>query len=95
MLMERAPVVTKPRHEPVRTCVACREEAGKGAMVRIVRRADGGAAVDGTGRAPGRGAYLHANVACIELARKRRALERSLKAAVGLEVWTELTVTAC
>jgi predicted RNA-binding protein YlxR (DUF448 family) len=63
--------------------------------VRIVRRADGGAAVDGTGRAPGRGAYLHANVECIELARKRRALERSLKAVIGLEVWTELTMTAC
>ena len=77
----------KPPHEPVRTCVACRLEAGKGAMVRIVRRPDGGAAVDRTGRAAGRGAYLHADVACIEVARKRKALERTLKAAIAPEVW--------
>ncbi|HEY5034391.1 MAG TPA: YlxR family protein [Candidatus Dormibacteraeota bacterium] len=76
--------------EPVRTCVACREEAGKGAFVRVVRRPDGTAAVDRTGRAPGRGAYLHSDGACIETARKRRALERSLKASIGPEVWAEL-----
>jgi predicted RNA-binding protein YlxR (DUF448 family) len=76
--------------EPVRTCVACREEAGKGTLVRIVRQPDGSAAVDRTGHAAGRGAYVHAHGACIETARKRRALERSLKASIGLEVWAEL-----
>ena len=85
----------KPPHEPVRTCVACRLEAGKGAMVRIVRRPDGGAAVDRTGRAAGRGAYLHADVACIEVARKRKALERALKTPVGTEIWSELMGPAC
>ena len=77
--------------EPVRTCVACREEAGKSTLVRIVRRPDGSAAVDRTGHAQGRGAYLHSAAGCIETARKRRALERSLKASVGLEVWAELS----
>jgi predicted RNA-binding protein YlxR (DUF448 family) len=76
--------------EPVRTCVACREEAGKGALVRVVRRPDGTAVVDGAGNAPGRGAYLHSGAACIETARKRKALERSLKATVGPEIWAEL-----
>jgi uncharacterized protein len=90
--MERA--LPKPRHEPVRTCVACRTEAGKRAMVRIVRRADGSAAVDRTGHAAGRGAYLHADADCIETARKRRAVERSLKASVGPEVWAELLETS-
>ena len=46
--------------------------------------------VDRTGRAAGRGAYLHANPACIALARKRKALERALKTAVGPELWAEL-----
>jgi uncharacterized protein len=86
--MERA--LPKLRHEPVRTCVACRTEAGKRAMVRIVRRADGSAAVDRTGHAAGRGAYLHADRACIEIARKRKALERALKTLVSPEVWAEL-----
>ena len=79
-----------PLREPVRTCVACRQEAGKGALIRVVRRADGTAAVDREGGAPGRGAYLHSDAVCVETARKRRALERSLKATVGPEVWAEL-----
>jgi len=83
--------VGKARRQPVRTCVACREEAGKRQLVRLVRRSDGGVVVDATGRLPGRGAYLHPDPACIEIARKRRSVDRALGAAVGPEVWSELT----
>jgi uncharacterized protein len=76
--------------EPVRTCVACRQEAGKGSLVRVVRSADGAAAVDVTGRAQGRGAYLHRDLTCIEIARKKKALDRALKATISAEVWAEL-----
>jgi predicted RNA-binding protein YlxR (DUF448 family) len=82
-----------PPREPARTCVACRQEAGKGALIRIVRQTDGTATIDRTGRAPGRGAYLHSDASCIEIARKRRALERSLKASVSPEIWAELLKT--
>jgi len=81
----------KSRHEPVRTCVACRQEAGKGALIRLVRGPDGSAAMDPTGRAPGRGAYLHRNQDCVGTARKRHQLERSLGAAVPPELWSELS----
>jgi predicted RNA-binding protein YlxR (DUF448 family) len=74
----------------VRTCVACRQEGDKRNLVRIVRIASGGAAVDRTGHADGRGAYLHANPACIEIARKRRAIERSLNTTVTPNVWDQL-----
>lgn len=73
--------------------MACRDEAGKAALVRVVRRPDGATAVDRSGNAPGRGAYLHSNAACVETARKRKALERSLKASIGPEVWAELLKT--
>jgi predicted RNA-binding protein YlxR (DUF448 family) len=78
------------RREPVRTCVACRQEAGKRTLVRVVRDAAGGAALDPTGRAPGRGAYLHRDPSCLETARKKKALERALKTTVGAELWAEL-----
>jgi len=55
-----------------------------------VRRPDGGVSMDVTGRAAGRGAYLHASAECVELARKRRALDRALGTAVQAEVWAEL-----
>ena len=78
------------RHEPVRTCVACRQEAGKGSLVRVVRRADGAVAVDVTGRAQGRGAYLHRDPSCLEIARKKKALDRALRAVVTPECWAEI-----
>lgn len=82
----------KPRSDPVRTCVACRQEAGKHALIRIARDAAGAAVVDRSGRAPGRGAYLHHDAGCLETARKRRALERSLGVTVAPELWSELGV---
>jgi predicted RNA-binding protein YlxR (DUF448 family) len=80
-----------PSREPVRTCVGCRQEAGKRALVRLVRAPDGAVRLDLTGRAQGRGAYLHREPGCIDLARRRRAVERSLKAPVPEEVWMDLT----
>lgn len=73
--------------------MGCREEAGKGALTRLVRGPDGSVRADPTGRAHGRGAYLHADPACLELARRRRALERALKAEVPAALWDELAQT--
>jgi uncharacterized protein len=80
------------RGRPVRTCVACREEAGKGELVRIVRRPDGSVALDRSGKEAGRGAYLHGSRECLEAARKRRALDRALGATVPADVWELLAV---
>ncbi|HLH67726.1 MAG TPA: YlxR family protein [Candidatus Dormibacteraeota bacterium] len=82
--------MARGRHEPVRTCVGCRGEAPKRGLVRLVRRPDGVIELDPTRRAPGRGAYLHPDLACVEMARRRRALERSLRAHPGEEVWERL-----
>jgi uncharacterized protein len=79
-----------PTREPVRTCVGCREGAGKRGLIRLVRGPDGAAHPDLGGRAHGRGAYLHPDPACIETARRRRALERALKAEVPPTLWEEL-----
>jgi predicted RNA-binding protein YlxR (DUF448 family) len=79
-----------PKAKPVRTCVGCREEAGKRSLIRIVRRPEGGARVDLTGHASGRGAYVHADATCVELARKRRALDRALSTTIQPELWSEL-----
>ena len=81
-----------PRHEPSRTCVACRQEAAKDRLLRFVRGADGAAAIDRSGHAPGRGAYLHRDAGCVDTARKRRQLERALGAGVPAELWAELGI---
>ena len=83
----------KAKRVPARTCVACREEGGKGELIRFVRLQEGKVAVDPTGRAPGRGAYLHATPECVNLARKRRSLDRALGAPVQPEVWSQLRLS--
>lgn len=75
---------------PIRTCVGCRGEAGKRALIRLVRDPDAGVRLDLAGRATGRGAYLHPDPGCIEQARRRRALERALRAPVPQDLWAEL-----
>jgi predicted RNA-binding protein YlxR (DUF448 family) len=82
--------MAKSRHEPVRTCVGCRGEAGKTGLIRVVRSATGGAAIDRTGHAVGRGAYVHEDPACIGLARKKKSLDRALKTPIQPELWLEL-----
>ncbi|MGI6376004.1 MAG: RNase P modulator RnpM [Anaerolineae bacterium] len=69
----------KPRRQPQRTCVACRQVSGKRGLVRVVRTPAGEVAIDATGRLAGRGAYLCARRSCWELALKRKALDRALK----------------
>jgi predicted RNA-binding protein YlxR (DUF448 family) len=48
-------------------------------LIRFTRNAEGAVLEDPTGRAPGRGAYLHDDPDCRALAVKKRSLERALK----------------
>ena len=70
----------KPKHIPIRTCVACRTSDAKRGLLRVVRQPDGAVVYDSKGKLPGRGAYVCAQSPCIALARKQKKLERSLKA---------------
>ncbi len=82
---------TPVRRQPVRTCVACRTSGGKRGLLRLVRLPEGaGVALDLTGKQSGRGAYICPTVACIELALKRKAIERSLKVTLSEELQAEL-----
>ncbi len=67
------------KHIPQRTCVGCREVQGKRQLLRIVRRADGHVQLDPTGKAPGRGAYIHAQLACWTQALSGGRLAHALK----------------
>jgi predicted RNA-binding protein YlxR (DUF448 family) len=84
----------KQRQDPTRTCVACRETGGKRGLLRVARAPEGWAVYDRGGGAPGRGAYLHPDAECFQLARRRRALERVLKAQVPETLWADLAAAA-
>ena len=71
------------RPEPVRMCVGCRARGAKGSLVRIVRSPVGEVAVDPTGRAAGRGAYVHPDEGCVRRALRAGSLARALRTAPG------------
>ena len=73
------------RKTPLRTCVACRREADKRELVRFVRDADGEVHVDPSGKAPGRGASVCADMACFEAAVARKRLAPALRASLSEE----------
>ena len=75
---------------PMRMCVGCREMRPKKELVRVVRSAEGQISLDPIGKAPGRGAYLCPNTACLEHARKTRALERAFGQKVEDSVFSQL-----
>ena len=68
-----------PGNQPVRTCVGCKARVAKSSMLRLVVAGDG-IVPDPQARQPGRGAYLHLSLACFELAQRRRAFSRALRA---------------
>ena len=80
----------RAKRVPVRTCVGCRAQQEKRALIRVARRPDGHIVVDRDGRAPGRGAYVCRSLACVERARKAKSLRHALKCEVPEEVWTAL-----
>ena len=55
----------RSKHIPQRTCVGCREVLPKRSLIRIVKGTEG-VQVDLTGKAHGRGAYLHDDRSCWE-----------------------------
>jgi uncharacterized protein len=71
------------RRQPERTCVGCRSKTEKRALIRVVRGSNGQVSLDPTGRAAGRGAYVHPSRGCLELAFRKGAIARALRASLG------------
>ena len=74
-----SPGVVRPVRTPQRTCVVCRSTTAKRTLHRIVRTPAGTVAYDPTGKAPGRGAYLCGQPVCLDMAVRRRSIQRALK----------------
>jgi len=71
-----------PASVPARTCIGCRVVAAKSDLLRVVAvqtPAGTFAEIDRRARRPGRGAYLHPDRACLDLAVRRRAFPRAFR----------------
>ena len=72
----------RPGH-PVRTCIGCRGSDSRSALLRVVLGPGGDGILvvlpDPERRRPGRGAWLHPDLSCLDLAVRRRAFGRALR----------------
>ena len=68
---------------PTRTCVGCGTRAARPELIRVVAAGDE-IVPDAAGRLPGRGAYLHLSLACLERAQRRKAFTRALRLPASL-----------
>ena len=75
---------------PMRQCLGCREMKPKRELIRVVRSSEGEISLDFRGKAPGRGAYVCPNSACLKKAVKARALERAFSAQIPPEIYERL-----
>jgi predicted RNA-binding protein YlxR (DUF448 family) len=86
-------MATQPKMQrkiPTRRCVGCGEHFPKNELIRVVRSPQGEMSLDFVGKAPGRGAYLCKNVACLQKARKTRRLEAAFSSPIEENVYAAL-----
>ncbi len=79
-----------PKKIPLRQCLGCREMKPKKELVRVVRSPEGEISLDMKGKAPGRGAYICPSRACLDRAKKAKALAHAFGVPVPDEVYTAL-----
>lgn len=73
---------------PTRTCVGCRGTDSWSGLLRVVAVEEEHGIVltpDPRHRLPGRGAWLHPNQSCLELALRRRAFPRALRVSAAVD----------
>ena len=73
---------------PLRKCVATGEQLPKKELIRVVRNKEGEVFVDP--KKNGRGAYLKKSKEAIDIAKKKKVLNRSLEVDVPDSVFEEL-----
>lgn len=69
----------RPKHVPLRTCVACRTKGPKAQFARIVRTPEGEVVIEPARNVPGRGAYICRRLECWQLAIEKGRLAHTLK----------------
>ena len=75
---------------PLRRCVVTNERLPQKELIRIVKNKEGEVFVDPTGKANGRGAYIKKSNEAIDLAIKKKVLNRVLETEIPEELYEEL-----
>ncbi|MDJ0334730.1 YlxR family protein [Salinibacterium sp. G-O1] len=69
----------------VRTCLGCRSRSDRSSLLRVVAR-NGEVVPDPSATLPGRGAWVHPTITCVESASRRRVFGRALRVTEALDL---------
>ncbi|MGD9677158.1 MAG: RNase P modulator RnpM [Vulcanibacillus sp.] len=75
---------------PMRKCTACQELKSKRELIRIVRTPDKIVEIDLKGKKSGRGAYICYRSDCLQLAKKKKSLEKALDVKIEEEIYNKI-----
>ena len=75
---------------PMRRCLATNESFPKKDLLRIVRTPEGEVKVDLSGKLNGKGAYISKSMEALELAKKKKVLNRALEGEIPQEIYEEI-----
>lgn len=80
----------KEKKIPLRKCIGCNQMLPKKQLLRIASPKDSEVALDLTGKADGRGAYICAKSECLAKAIKAKRLERAFERSIPQEVYERI-----
>ena len=75
---------------PMRRCLATNESFPKKELLRIVRTPEGNVVVDVTGKTNGKGAYISKSMEALELAKKKKVLNRALECEIPETIYEDI-----
>ena len=76
---------------PMRRCLATNESFPKKELLRIVRTPEGEVKVDLTGKLNGKGAYISKSNEALDIAKKKKVLNRALETEIPEEIYEEIS----
>ena len=74
----------------MRRCLATNESFPKKELLRIVRTPEGNVVVDVTGKTNGKGAYISKSMEALELAKKKKVLNRALECEIPETIYEDI-----
>lgn len=80
----------KVKKIPMRKCIATNQQFPKKDLLRVVRTPEGEVIVDLKGKANGRGAYISRSLTAVNIAQKKKLLDRQLEIEVKEDIYNEL-----
>ena len=78
-----------------RTCIGCNIKKNKQELLRIVKNKNGNIDIDETYKMQGRGAYICKKIDCLDIAIKKKKLERSFSCKIDINVYEKIKNVIC